>query len=156
MGGKKYFCDYCQVRIQNNPQIIKKHNQGLLHQKCKISHFEQYKSLEEILVRERGKIQCKRAATNSCTFGAFFRFSHYSTEELAIMEQRCRTMAQTESQLKRYQKPLQDFLDECHRNKISLGFKNKIYLDLPEHYLPPSLRVWDLTQVLEEPTNDWG
>lgn len=90
MGRKKYFCDYCEVHVQNNPQIIKKHNEGLAHQKLRTSHFEKFKSLEEIIAQERSKTLCKRAATNSCAFGTFCRFSHYSERDLVAMEHKCK------------------------------------------------------------------
>lgn len=154
MGGKKYFCDYCEVRIQNNPQIIKKHNEGLPHQTCKIDHFEKFKSLKEILEVERSKMPCKRVA--SCAFGKFCRFSHYSAVELSVMGQKCKEIAEIESQSKVYRKSVEEFFEERHRTRISSGFKNKIYFEVPESSLPPSLHVWDLNQLEEDPTSDWG
>lgn len=158
MVSKKYVCDYCQVRIQNNPQIIKKHNEGLQHQKCKTDHYEKYKSLKEILVTEKAKIPCKRAATNSCTFGTFCRFSHYSQMELFLLEEKCKEIDRKENQPEMDQKSIENFLDECQRNKISSGFKHKLYLENSESFLPPSLRVWDMIQTNLEDLgkNEWG
>lgn len=87
---KKYYCDVCDVRIQNNPDIIKKHNQGLQHQTAKFEHYAKYRTVALIIEEERKKQQCSRALNSSCAFGAFCRFSHFSEMELKQLELDCK------------------------------------------------------------------
>uniref|UniRef100_A0A336M428 CSON011798 protein n=1 Tax=Culicoides sonorensis TaxID=179676 RepID=A0A336M428_CULSO len=155
MGRKKYFCDYCQVRIQNNPNIIKRHNEGLLHQKSKLNHFQKYKSLKEILEMERKKTPCKRALTNSCKFDMFCRFSHYSEEQLIEMEHELMRQKYAETNAEPYKRTVEDFLEERERKRVCSGFENKIYLNSSESFLPPSLQSWDLSKLPKEFT-EWG
>lgn len=43
--GRKYYCDYCDKRIQNDYNIIKQHNVGLPHLRAKAEYFQQFKSM---------------------------------------------------------------------------------------------------------------
>lgn len=83
---KKHFCEFCDVRIQNNMQIRKKHNEGLIHQQERAEHYKKFKSAEEIIAEERPKKFCNRFVTARCSFGAYCHFSHYTDEQLTAME----------------------------------------------------------------------
>lgn len=42
--GKKYYCDYCEKSFKDDPNIRKKHIEGLPHQKARIEHYANFKS----------------------------------------------------------------------------------------------------------------
>lgn len=42
--GKKYYCDYCEKSFKEDPNIRKKHIEGLPHQKARIEHYAHFKS----------------------------------------------------------------------------------------------------------------
>lgn len=42
--GKNYYCDYCDKRLKDDPNIKKKHTDGLPHQKARNEHYAQFKS----------------------------------------------------------------------------------------------------------------
>lgn len=41
--GKNYYCDYCDKRLKNDAQVIKKHIAGLAHTAARNDHFANYK-----------------------------------------------------------------------------------------------------------------
>lgn len=42
--GKKYYCEYCDKRFKDDPNIRKKHIEGLPHLKARNEHYAQFKS----------------------------------------------------------------------------------------------------------------
>ncbi|XP_052864714.1 zinc finger matrin-type protein 5 [Anopheles cruzii] len=88
--GRKYYCDFCDKRIQNDSLIIKKHTEGLPHLRAKAEHFEQFKDLEQIVQESKGKTPCRSLQTgNECMFGALCRFGHYTDKQLWEIQQHC-------------------------------------------------------------------
>lgn len=47
--GRNYYCDYCDKRLKNDTQVIKKHIAGLAHTSARNEHYVKYKG-------ERNKI----------------------------------------------------------------------------------------------------
>lgn len=83
---KKYWCDYCETHVENHPIIRKKHNEGLRHQKNKLAHYQNYKTLEEIIEEEKLKKPCSRMEDKAeCSFGAMCRYSHYDIDYLKYL-----------------------------------------------------------------------
>ncbi|KAL4707112.1 hypothetical protein ACJJTC_011438 [Scirpophaga incertulas] len=84
--GKRYYCDYCNKTMVDTPSTIKTHNNGLAHQKLVQEHYRQYKDPELILQEEATKKPCLRFAKGECLFGALCRFSHYTREEIELLD----------------------------------------------------------------------
>ncbi|XP_049279405.1 zinc finger matrin-type protein 5 [Anopheles funestus] len=85
--GRKYYCDYCDKRIQNDYSIIKQHNVGLPHLRAKAEYFQQFKDIEQILSEIKHKAPCRSLKDGSeCTFGVLCRFRHYTPEQIWDME----------------------------------------------------------------------
>ncbi|XP_052897687.1 zinc finger matrin-type protein 5 [Anopheles moucheti] len=86
--GRKYFCDYCDKRIQNDYSIIKQHNVGLPHLRAKAEYYQQFKDIEQILMEAKHKPPCRSLKDGSeCTFGVFCRYRHYTPEQMREMEE---------------------------------------------------------------------
>uniref|UniRef100_A0A182N8T7 Zinc finger matrin-type protein 5 n=1 Tax=Anopheles dirus TaxID=7168 RepID=A0A182N8T7_9DIPT len=86
--GRKYYCDYCDKRIQNDYRIIKQHNEGLPHLRAKAEHFQQFKGIEEILLDVKYKTPCRSLKDGSeCMFGVLCRYRHYTTDQIWEMQQ---------------------------------------------------------------------
>ncbi|EAU76141.1 AGAP010248-PA [Anopheles gambiae str. PEST] len=86
--GRKYYCDYCDKRIQNDYNIIKQHNVGLPHLRAKAEYFQQFKSIEEILGEIKYKPPCRSLKDHSvCMFGVLCRYRHYTSEQIREMQQ---------------------------------------------------------------------
>lgn len=80
---KKYWCDYCETHVENHPTIRKKHNEGLNHQRKRLAHYQNFKTLEEIIEEESKKQPCTRMqGQEECSFGAVCRYSHYDLDFL--------------------------------------------------------------------------
>lgn len=47
--GKNYYCDYCEKRLKNDAQVIKKHIAGLAHTAARNEHFAKYKGEERTI-----------------------------------------------------------------------------------------------------------
>uniref|UniRef100_A0A182PK74 C3H1-type domain-containing protein n=1 Tax=Anopheles epiroticus TaxID=199890 RepID=A0A182PK74_9DIPT len=85
--GRKYYCDYCDKRIQNNYDIIKQHNVGLPHIRAKAEYFHQFKTIDDILAEIKYKPPCRSLKDGSeCMFGVLCRYRHYTTEQIWEME----------------------------------------------------------------------
>ncbi|XP_035909408.1 zinc finger matrin-type protein 5 [Anopheles stephensi] len=85
--GRKYYCDYCDKRIQNDYNIIKQHNVGLPHLRAKAEYFQQFKDLEQILAEVKHKAPCRSLKDGSdCTFGVLCRYRHYTQEQIWEMQ----------------------------------------------------------------------
>lgn len=41
--GKNYYCEYCDKRLKNDAQVIKKHIAGLAHTAARNEHYARYK-----------------------------------------------------------------------------------------------------------------
>lgn len=52
--GRNYYCDYCDKRLKNDAQVIKKHIAGLAHTAARNDHFAKYKGMDPI------KFKCKK------------------------------------------------------------------------------------------------
>uniref|UniRef100_A0A182VSV2 Zinc finger matrin-type protein 5 n=1 Tax=Anopheles minimus TaxID=112268 RepID=A0A182VSV2_9DIPT len=86
--GRKYYCDYCDKRIQKDYNIIKQHNVGLPHLRAKAEYFQQFKDIEQILAEAKHKAPCRSLKDGSeCTFGVLCRYRHYTPKQIWIMEQ---------------------------------------------------------------------
>lgn len=102
--GKNYYCEYCDKRVKNDAQVIKKHIAGLAHTAARNDHFAKYKGEtnntsneidficllrfyildpQTILTEESQKTPCQRFFRGDCKFGGNCRFSHYTADELS-------------------------------------------------------------------------
>lgn len=109
--GKNYYCEYCDKRFKDDKNIRKKHIDGLYHQTAVKRHYAKFKGKiwkcfslslilkiipivfyisgpKEILIAESKKKFCTKFQSGSCQFGALCRFSHYTPDELAEIQQR--------------------------------------------------------------------
>lgn len=87
MGGKSYWCDYCECFMKNDINVRKNHNFGTAHQIAKANYLQKFKDPEEILSEEKNKLPCKRTLNGEeCSFGFFCRFSHYSANYIARLQ----------------------------------------------------------------------
>ncbi|XP_055837527.1 zinc finger matrin-type protein 5 [Episyrphus balteatus] len=87
MGGKSYWCDYCECFMKNDINVRKNHNIGTSHNIAKANYLQKFKDPEQIIVEEKIKIPCKKISNNlECSFGFFCRFSHYTPDELNYLQ----------------------------------------------------------------------
>ncbi|XP_050097420.1 zinc finger matrin-type protein 5 [Anopheles aquasalis] len=90
--GRKYYCDYCEKRIQNDVNNVKKHNEGLPHLKAKADYYERFKAPEQIVAEARTKTECRSLKDGKeCMFGALCRFCHYTPQQLRHLQQQVDT-----------------------------------------------------------------
>lgn len=83
MGGKSYWCDYCECFMKNDINVRKNHNMGTAHHIAKANYLQKFKDPEQVIAEETIKLPCKKISNNlNCSFGFFCRFSHYSPEQL--------------------------------------------------------------------------
>uniref|UniRef100_A0AAG5DGG4 C3H1-type domain-containing protein n=1 Tax=Anopheles atroparvus TaxID=41427 RepID=A0AAG5DGG4_ANOAO len=152
--GRKYFCDYCEKRIQNDSSIIRKHNEGLPHIRAKAEHFEQFKDLEQILAESKQKPPCRSLKDNSeCMFGIICRFRHYTTEQIWEMQQRVNDFKLIQ----------QKKSNRLHRNLRNINSRTEQFLlkrcarqRYDTEKLPPSLQAIDETELQKFEPPTWG
>uniref|UniRef100_A0A2M4AZF2 Putative u1 snrnp-specific protein c n=1 Tax=Anopheles triannulatus TaxID=58253 RepID=A0A2M4AZF2_9DIPT len=85
---RKYYCDYCEKRIQNDVNNIKKHNEGLPHLKARAEYYERFKTPEQVVSEARTKTKCRSLKDGKeCMFGALCRFCHYTPQQLRHLQQ---------------------------------------------------------------------
>ncbi|XP_037048886.1 zinc finger matrin-type protein 5 [Bradysia coprophila] len=84
--GKNYYCEYCDKRLKNDAQVIKKHIAGLAHTAARNEHYTKFKDPQTILTEESPKAPCQRYFRGECKFGGNCRFSHYTPEELSNLQ----------------------------------------------------------------------
>ncbi|XP_055920263.1 zinc finger matrin-type protein 5 [Eupeodes corollae] len=87
MGGKSFYCDYCECFMKNDINVRQNHGAGTAHNIAKANYIQRYKDPQQIITEEKVKTPCKRISNNlECSFGFFCRFSHYSSEELNYLQ----------------------------------------------------------------------
>ncbi|XP_050072591.1 zinc finger matrin-type protein 5 [Anopheles maculipalpis] len=134
--GRKYYCDYCDKRIQNDYSIIKQHNVGLPHLRAKAEYFQQFKSLEQILEEIKHKAPCRSLKDGSeCTFGVLCRYRHYTPEQIWEMQQLVKT--KQDIRHKRSERLRKYMRNVKVRSEL---FVQKRFDRPPIDTLPPSLR----------------
>lgn len=58
--GRNYYCDYCDKRLKNDAQVIKKHIAGLAHCAARNDHFAKFKGEcnRKVFKKIPTKMQC--------------------------------------------------------------------------------------------------
>ncbi|KAL7641194.1 UNVERIFIED_CONTAM: hypothetical protein RMT77_008332 [Armadillidium vulgare] len=171
MGGKRYYCDYCDRSLPYSVEARKKHNTGHQHRLVRQAYFNNIKSASEKFNEETSKSKCKRFFSGqNCAFGANCIFSHKTEPELenlkreAIAEYKNNNLP---SQVGRDGKePSYDhiffFLERnCNptmkmvTETISNYDKSHQYLN--SYYpLPPSLQPPTIEDLITSEYNTWG
>ncbi|XP_058815031.1 zinc finger matrin-type protein 5 [Topomyia yanbarensis] len=119
--GRKHYCDYCQKHIQRDPDIVRKHNEGITHLRSKAAHFERFKDPTAILKETLKKKPCRRLfSLEECPFGAACRYSHYRPEEVKKLQQQARWLEEHKT------KRTADILEKlCAADAITENFLSK-------------------------------
>lgn len=148
MGGKSYWCDYCECFMKNDINVRKSHNVGTAHQIAKANYMQKFKDPKQILAEEKLKLPCKRTSSGEeCSFGFFCRFSHYT---LAMLKQLQSTV--DKNRLKEEKKDTNQINHLLPWN-TSKRRKRKA---LPQP-MPPSLQEIDFDQIDDSCFNSqWG
>ncbi|RUP49977.1 zinc finger matrin-type protein 5-like protein [Jimgerdemannia flammicorona] len=74
---KKYYCDFCDRSIPDNPEARRKHVSGTQHQMNVKMHYDSYRGVTEILNEQMQKPPCRKfTTTGSCEYGLSCRYSH--------------------------------------------------------------------------------
>uniref|UniRef100_A0A1A9VZM0 C3H1-type domain-containing protein n=1 Tax=Glossina brevipalpis TaxID=37001 RepID=A0A1A9VZM0_9MUSC len=107
MGGKSYYCDYCQCYMKNDLNVRKVHNSGLSHKIAKVTYMKRYENPIKVYEEESAKKPCSRYHKGYCKFGLYCQFSHYNESQLKLLEiivQRLKSKCekQKKSSLKKY------------------------------------------------------
>ncbi|XP_023245559.1 zinc finger matrin-type protein 5 [Copidosoma floridanum] len=77
MGGKHYYCEYCDRSFKDEAGVRKKHLASIQHVKNRENHYRQFRDPKQILQEELAKKPCKRFLNNGeCHFGHLCKFSH--------------------------------------------------------------------------------
>ncbi|XP_031623178.1 zinc finger matrin-type protein 5 [Contarinia nasturtii] len=150
--GKMYYCDYCDKRMRDDPNIKKKHNEGLPHQKARNEHYAHYKTAQEILRDEYKKKPCAKFPNGSCQFGASCRFSHYTPAQIEKVKEQAEIERQQKTSRQESKIYSKNMIDEFMRRRKSAKQQNdqrliREFFNYPEELLkhqdelPPSLRL---------------
>ncbi|KAL9923492.1 zinc finger matrin-type protein 5 isoform 2-T2 [Glossina fuscipes fuscipes] len=86
MGGKSYYCDYCQCYMKNDVNVRKVHNSGLSHKIAKVTYMKRYENPVKVYEEEIKKTPCSRYSKGYCKFGLYCQFSHYDENQLKELE----------------------------------------------------------------------
>lgn len=166
--GKKYYCDYCQKHIQQDPAIVRKHNEGIPHLRNRADHYEQCKDATEILTDNMGKKLCRTMIiSEECTFGASCRYSHLNPNQLKRLQQkvarlncqRTKRLADTIEKLNSAEIITQQFLTRRAEKIAKEAVESKQFWTCEvenQLFLPPSLHKIDPFQIDSTSFAEWG
>lgn len=105
MGGKRYYCDYCQCFMINDIKVRKTHNDSVSHKTNKIRCMRKFDGIENICnllkywlqifafdyfhldprkvyEEEIAKPTCRHFLRGYCRFDLYCQSSHYTQKEL--------------------------------------------------------------------------
>lgn len=166
--GKKYYCDYCQKHIQQDPGIVRKHNEGIPHLRNRAAHYEQCKDTSELIAENIGKKPCRTLTTSEeCTFGASCRYSHLTPQELKRLQQkakrlhcqRTKRLDETIEKLNSAETITQQFLAKRAEKLVKEAVEAKqfwTYETEDQLSLPPSLQEIDPSRIDSSSFAEWG
>ncbi|XP_058450907.1 zinc finger matrin-type protein 5 [Malaya genurostris] len=167
--GRKYYCDYCQKHIQRDPDIVRKHNEGVPHLRNKTAHLESLKDPVEILQETATKRPCRTLFTSEeCMFGATCRYSHYRPNELVQLQQyaswvdehKAKRTADIVGKLCSARAITEKFISKRTDKQIKESSEYKPFWTYPEELrerdLPPSLQEIDPTGIDFNNLVGWG
>jgi len=170
MGGKRYFCDYCDRTLPHSLEARKKHNFGLQHRAVKQEYYSRLKSAKERYNEELEKKRCKKFSIGQiCAFGDQCIFSHTPDAQLEIMRHEADLELKQEtipSQLLNGGEPFIDNIKTILKAKSNPALKRveetlKHYNEPRPHFdsyypLPPSLQPLQTEDLLDVKFNSWG
>ncbi|XP_061388236.1 zinc finger matrin-type protein 5 [Musca vetustissima] len=82
MGGKRYFCDYCQCYITNDVNVRKTHNDAVSHKINKIRYLRKFDDPRKIYKEEIRKTPCYHFLKGRCRYDLYCQSSHYTPKQL--------------------------------------------------------------------------
>lgn len=168
--GKKYYCDYCKTHIQRDPNIVRKHNEGIPHLRNRADHYERCKDITEIVTENIGKKPCRTVLNSEqCIFGAHCRFSHYTPEQLNRLQRkaqrqqlhRAKRLAGIIEKLESADEITHKFLEKRSQKQVKTSNECTQFWTYTEEQLertdlPPSLQEIDPTQIDSSSFTEWG
>ncbi|XP_055597932.1 zinc finger matrin-type protein 5 [Uranotaenia lowii] len=86
--GRKYYCDYCDRHIERDPVIVKKHNDGIPHQRNRAEHYKSFQDAKQIISESSKKKTCRTLLLGQeCIYGSNCRYNHYTSDQLQQLQQ---------------------------------------------------------------------
>ncbi|XP_005182066.1 zinc finger matrin-type protein 5 [Musca domestica] len=82
MGGKRYYCDYCQCFMINDIKVRKTHNDSVSHKTNKIRCMRKFDDPRKVYEEEIAKPTCRHFLRGYCRFDLYCQSSHYTQKEL--------------------------------------------------------------------------
>ncbi|XP_075152875.1 zinc finger matrin-type protein 5 [Haematobia irritans] len=151
MGGKSYFCDYCQCFMKNNINVRKTHNDALLHKMIKIRYMRRFEDPRKIYEIESHKPPCSHFLKGRCRYDLFCQSSHYNKKQLDELQQIANNLnkkTNTVNKATSKQLPWTSWNEGKFRKKKKANVND----------LPPSLRPIQLKKLYKvlDKNNTWG
>ncbi|XP_055634268.1 zinc finger matrin-type protein 5 isoform X2 [Toxorhynchites rutilus septentrionalis] len=167
--GKKYYCDYCHKHIQRDPNIVRRHNEGIPHGRNKAAYYERFKDTSQVLREIATKKPCRTLLTSQeCSFGAACRYSHYRPDEIVQIKQRAASIEYQKSKrtdelvgkLIATESTAKKFVDKLAENRAKECSECKQFWTYPEELkernVPPSLQEIDVYKIDLGNFAQWG
>ncbi|XP_073825587.1 zinc finger matrin-type protein 5 [Musca autumnalis] len=155
MGGKRYFCDYCQCYLINDVNIRKTHNDAVTHKINKIRYMRKFEDPLKVYEEEIKKPPCQHFLKGRCRYDLFCQSTHYTPkqlEELKLLAEK----AQQKSMSTKINETTTHHLFK-HLLPWSKNALQKKKLTKKKNQLPPSLRSINLKKLTQiENDTTWG
>ncbi|KAJ8679725.1 hypothetical protein QAD02_015512 [Eretmocerus hayati] len=163
MGGKNFYCEYCDRSFKDVAEARKKHLSSLQHAKNKNWYYQSLKDPEQILAEESQKKPCMKFINQgNCPWDILCRYSHYTPAQMQELQNMVAAKAQKSSNLdlpdpqQVFQEFLKDIIDpeEIVRANINPWPLPPELAQYPN--LPPSLQPITYDKFVDFEFTEWG